>query len=69
MRKAKVRIDSLVKDANILVLATHDFGALRSLCSRLLLFDHGRIVYHGNVEEGIALYASAGPAGAAIAEK
>jgi lipopolysaccharide transport system ATP-binding protein len=70
MRKAKVRIDSLVKDANILVLATHDFGALRSLCSRLLLFDHGRIVYDGNVEEGIALYASATPAGAAsITEK
>jgi lipopolysaccharide transport system ATP-binding protein len=58
MRKAKARIDSLVKDANILMLATHDLSALRSLCSRLLLFDHGRIVYDGNVEQGIALYAS-----------
>lgn len=58
MRKAKVRIDSLVRGANILVLATHDFSSLRSMCSRLLLFDHGRIVYDGNVEEGIALYTS-----------
>ena len=59
MRKAKVRIDSLVQGANILVLASHDLGALRSLCSRLLLFDHGHIVYDGNVDEGIALYAAA----------
>ena len=59
MRKAKIRIDSLVKGANILVLATHDLASLRSLCSRLLLFDHGRIVYDGNVDEGIAHYVAA----------
>ena len=65
MRKAKVRIDSLVKGANILVLATHDFAALRSLCSRLLLFEHGRNVYDGDVDKGIALYASANSGSAA----
>jgi lipopolysaccharide transport system ATP-binding protein len=59
MRKAKARIDGLVKGASILVLASHDIAALRSLCSRLLLFDHGRIVFDGNVEEGIAIYTSA----------
>ena len=65
MRKAKQRIDSLVKGANILVLATHDFASLRALCSRLLLFEHGRIVYDGDVDKGIALYASANSGSAA----
>ncbi len=56
MAKAKQRIMSLIEKSEILVLASHDFGALQSICERGLVFHHGEIVFDGNMPNSIAEY-------------
>lgn len=56
MAKAKQRIMSLIERSEILVLASHDFGALQSICERGLVFHHGEIVFDGNMPDSIAEY-------------
>lgn len=56
MAKAKVRIAALIEQAEILILASHDFGALSSLCSRGLVFHHGEIIFDGSINDAIAEY-------------
>ncbi|WP_460079537.1 ABC transporter ATP-binding protein [Pseudomonas sp. H3_H05] len=56
MAKAKERITSLIEQAEILVLATHDFGALRSICNRGLVFHHGVLVFDGACDKAVAEY-------------
>ncbi len=56
MEKARSRITSLIEQAEILVLASHDFNALKSICTRGLVFHHGVIVYDGNIEDAIVEY-------------
>jgi len=56
MEKARRRIESLIEQSEILVLASHDFGSLRSLCERGLVFHHGEIVYDGKISQGIVEY-------------
>lgn len=56
MAKAKDRITSLIEQAEILVLATHDFGALRSICNRGLVFHHGDLIFDGSCDEAVTEY-------------
>jgi len=56
MAKAKLRIANLVEQAEILVLASHDFGALRNLCERGLVFHHGEVIFDGSIDRAIAEY-------------
>lgn len=56
MAKAKSRISELIEQAEILVLASHDFKALESLCDRGLIFHRGAIVFDGRINESIAEY-------------
>ena len=58
MGKAKARIAELIERAEILILASHDTGTLRQLCRRGLVFDHGRIVFDGGIDEAIEAYRS-----------
>ncbi len=53
MVKAQKRITELIAQANIMVLATHDFSSIRTLCNRAMVLDHGNLVFDGSVEEGI----------------
>lgn len=56
MEKARARIANLVEAAEILILASHDFGALSSLCTRGLVFHHGSIVFDGSIFTAIREY-------------
>lgn len=56
MAKAKQRITQLVENAEILVLASHDFGALKNLCQRGLVFHHAEIVFDGPVGDAVETY-------------
>jgi ABC-type polysaccharide/polyol phosphate transport system ATPase subunit len=38
------------------VLVSHDLDAVREMCDRTLVLDHGRIVFDGPVAEGVELY-------------
>lgn len=56
MSKAKKRITSLIEQAEILVLASHDFSALRSICNRGLVFHHGDLVFDGKIALAVNEY-------------
>lgn len=53
MAKAKRRIAQLIEQAEILILASHDFNALNSLCQRGLVFHHGTIVFDGPIAAAV----------------
>jgi lipopolysaccharide transport system ATP-binding protein len=56
MQKATDRIRSLTAAAEIVVLASHDVSALRRLCTRGLIFDHGMVIFDGPIEDAIKQY-------------
>ncbi len=56
MVKAKERITSLIERAEILVLASHDLAALKSICTRGLVFHHGALVFDGSCIEAVEKY-------------
>ncbi len=51
MAKAEERLAMLVREAEILVLATHSMEIVRRWCNRVIRMDGGRIVQDGTVEE------------------
>ena len=58
--QAQARLERLVTDADILVIATHSMATARTWCSRAIRLDGGRIVADGPVEEVVAAAAEAG---------
>lgn len=56
MAKAKDRISQLIAQAEILVLASHDFGALKNLCERGIVLKHGSMLFDGPIEEAIDVH-------------
>jgi lipopolysaccharide transport system ATP-binding protein len=56
MIKAKKRITALIEQAEILVLASHDFATLKEVCQRGLVFHKGQIVFDGPIEESVSKY-------------
>lgn len=56
MAKAKQRILDLIERSEILVLASHDFATLQSICPRGIVFHHGEIRFDGPIVEAVAAY-------------
>jgi lipopolysaccharide transport system ATP-binding protein len=56
MQRAKARITNLIEASEILILATHDFGALRDICKRVIVLHHGELKFDGAVESAIDEY-------------
>lgn len=56
MAKAKQRIFGLIEQSEILVLASHDVGALTAICERGLVFHHGQVVFDGDINDSICFY-------------
>jgi ABC-2 type transport system ATP-binding protein len=59
---AKERIRAFIEEINraegtTIILTTHDLGDMERLCRRILLIDHGRILYDGSLERLKAKYA------------
>lgn len=59
---AKERIRTFVADINrergaTVVLTTHDLADVERLCSRVILIDHGRVLFEGSVDRLKATYA------------
>jgi lipopolysaccharide transport system ATP-binding protein len=54
MAKAEERLARLVGGADILVIATHDFGVVRRWCNRAIRMEGGVIVADGPAEEVLA---------------
>ncbi len=56
MQRAKARITHLIEASEILILATHDFGALRDICKRGIVLHHGEVKFDGEVGSAITEY-------------
>lgn len=56
MAKAKQRILDLIEQSEILVLASHDFATLQSICRRGIVFHHGEMRFDGPIIEAVAAY-------------
>ena len=54
-QKAQARLESLVQEAEILILATHNPTIVERWCSRVIRLDAGRIVADGPVAEALTV--------------
>jgi lipopolysaccharide transport system ATP-binding protein len=59
MVKARQRIRELIDQAEILILASHDFSSLKSICDRGIVFHAGEVIYDGPIETAVAEYSKA----------
>jgi lipopolysaccharide transport system ATP-binding protein len=50
MERARVRLEDMVRGADILVLSTHDTTTLAAWCSRVIWLDQGRVQQDGPTE-------------------
>lgn len=56
MKKARTRLEELVKRSGILVFASHSNEFLAQLCDRALWIDHGEIKLDGDIESVVTAY-------------
>jgi ABC-type polysaccharide/polyol phosphate transport system ATPase subunit len=54
--RAARRVNALLERANILVLASHSDAIIRSMCTKALLLDAGRVVTMGDLDEVSEVY-------------
>lgn len=52
----KERIRQFIKEINIerkttVILTTHDLLDIEALCSRIMIIDHGKVIYDGSIDE------------------
>jgi ABC-2 type transport system ATP-binding protein/lipopolysaccharide transport system ATP-binding protein len=55
--KANERLDHFIQKTGILVLASHSTELIRRLCNKVALMEHGRMLWTGDVNEGLKMYA------------
>ncbi|MEO1659107.1 MAG: ABC transporter ATP-binding protein [Pseudomonadota bacterium] len=55
--KANQRIKSIIEGAGILVMATHSPAIIGSICERVICLRQGQVIFDGDVNEGLELYA------------
>ncbi len=56
MAKARARLESVVRGAEILVLSSHQSAAVLDWCTRVVWMDHGRVVMDGPAEQVMDCY-------------
>jgi ABC-type polysaccharide/polyol phosphate transport system ATPase subunit len=57
VKKANARLNALLDQAHIIVIASHDRAMLQRLCTRGLLLEAGSIKAEGSLEDVFAAYA------------
>jgi ABC-type polysaccharide/polyol phosphate transport system ATPase subunit len=55
-RKCLQRISTRMADGATLVLVSHDPTAIERVCRRVVVLDHGRVAFDGEVAEGLLFY-------------
>ena len=55
--KCLTKMNAISKENGRTILyVSHNMNTIRQLCNRVLVLEHGRVVFDGNVEEGIGIY-------------
>ena len=58
-RKCMERIKAFQRDGRTILFVTHGLDQVRSLCDRVIMLDHGRVVVDGTAVEGIRAFRDA----------
>ncbi|HTU54076.1 MAG TPA: ABC transporter ATP-binding protein [Acetobacteraceae bacterium] len=56
MRKARGRLENMVRGAELLVLSSHEVAVLQAWCTRVIWLDHGRVRADGSPQEVLDRY-------------
>jgi lipopolysaccharide transport system ATP-binding protein len=56
MAKSQKRIKQLINNAEMMILASHDFLSIKALCNRAIVMHKGSMAFDGNVEQAIEHY-------------
>jgi len=56
--KVQARMNRLVEDSRGMVLATHNTGLMKKLCTKGLVLSKGKMAYYGDLEEALDVYAN-----------
>jgi len=48
--KATARLNDILTRSRVIVLASHNYGLIESMCNKLLVLDGGSQLYFGNIE-------------------
>jgi lipopolysaccharide transport system ATP-binding protein len=59
--RSTARIRQMVTEAGCVIVASHSFSTLRQVCTRLLLFERGRLVMEGKPRDVLARYVKDAP--------
>ena len=62
LEKARLRLEEMVRGADILVLSSHQAEIVRSWCSRVLWLDQGQVIADGPADEVLDQYLGSVPA-------
>ncbi|MFI4954343.1 MAG: ABC transporter ATP-binding protein [Gammaproteobacteria bacterium] len=68
IRKAEKRIQQFIHSADIVVIASHSLNILKDLCNKVLWLEHGKVVFYGEISEGLQQYNEANQSAALISE-
>jgi ABC-2 type transport system ATP-binding protein/lipopolysaccharide transport system ATP-binding protein len=56
LNKARERLERFTERVSIIVLSSHSEDLVRSMCSKSLLMEHGRVVFAGPTDEALERY-------------
>jgi ABC-2 type transport system ATP-binding protein len=56
VNKSRLRMESVMKRARILVFASHANNLIRAYCNKGLVIEKGRMLFFGDVDEAIAIH-------------
>ncbi|MDA7799859.1 ABC transporter ATP-binding protein [Alphaproteobacteria bacterium] len=54
--KAQERLERVINDSRILVLSSHDLGAIAKFCNRVIVMEKGQIMFDGCTEDALTYY-------------
>jgi lipopolysaccharide transport system ATP-binding protein len=54
--KAKTRLNSLLENSRIVILSSHDLGAIKLYCDKALILEKGNLKFFGPVNEAVDIY-------------
>jgi len=54
--RAENRIQTIMQTSRIVILCTHDLGAIKKNCNRVIVLSKGKIAYDGDTYNGIKFY-------------
>ncbi|WP_457564938.1 ABC transporter ATP-binding protein [Caminibacter sp.] len=57
-QKSENKILEFKKRGKTIILVSHDIGVVKKLCNKIIVLDNHKVVYSGDIEEGVRVYES-----------